>query len=173
MDSGPPPAKLGAGAAAAPDAVANGAGRGAAVRRALEARGELAFRAFVRRSDDRRLERTVGSDAGLKVIFGAMRQQYAPERAMGFTGDIVYELRTSGGKLKTWTVTCGAEHATARPGGASDPKLTIKISLADFVRIAGRDLDPGKALIGGKMDLEGDFSVAAKLGEMFGQPSAY
>jgi putative sterol carrier protein len=46
------------------------------------------------------------------------------------------------------------------------------LGVADFVRIAGRDLDPGKALLTGRLDLEGDLAVAARLGEMFGQPSA-
>jgi putative sterol carrier protein len=45
----------------------------------------------------------------------------------------------------------------------------VKLSLADFVRLAGRDLDAGAALLTGRMDLEGDFSLAARLGAMFGQ----
>jgi putative sterol carrier protein len=59
-----------------------------------------------------------------------------------------------------------------RPGPASAPALKLKLAVADFVRIAGRDLDPGKALLTGRLDLEGDLAVAARLGEMFGQPSA-
>jgi putative sterol carrier protein len=50
--------------------------------------------------------------------------------------------------------------------------LKLKLGLADFVRLAGRDLDPGKALLTGRMDMEGDLALAARLGEMFGQPSA-
>jgi hypothetical protein len=46
------------------------------------------------------------------------------------------------------------------------------MGVADFVRVAGRDLDAGKALLTGRMDLEGDFALAARLGEMFGQPAA-
>ena len=48
----------------------------------------------------------------------------------------------------------------------------VEVGVADFVRIAGRDLDPGKALLTGRLDLEGDLALAARLGEMFGQPSA-
>jgi putative sterol carrier protein len=48
----------------------------------------------------------------------------------------------------------------------------VKLGVADFVRMAGRDLDPGKALLTGRMDLEGDLALAARLGEMFGQPPA-
>jgi putative sterol carrier protein len=50
-----------------------------------------------------------------------------------------------------------------------DPRLVVKLTVADFVRIAGGDLDAGKALLTGRMDLTGDFSLAARLGSMFGQ----
>ena len=40
------------------------------------------------------------------------------------------------------------------------------------MRIAGDDLDPGTALLTGKMDMEGDLALAPRLGEMFGQDPA-
>jgi alkanesulfonate monooxygenase SsuD/methylene tetrahydromethanopterin reductase-like flavin-dependent oxidoreductase (luciferase family) len=146
--------------------------RVAAVRSALSDRGERAFRAFVKRSDDRRLEGTIGSDRGLRVLFGAMAQAYEPEKANGFAGEIHYQLRRADGRLAPWTVAIASDRAVARPGPASAPALTLKLGVADFVRMAGRDLDPGKALLTGRMDLEGDFALAARLGEMFGQPPA-
>jgi putative sterol carrier protein len=51
--------------------------------------------------------------------------------------------------------------------------LKVKMSLPDFVRLAGRDLDPVKAVLTGRLELEGDFAVAMRLGEMFGQPSPF
>jgi alkanesulfonate monooxygenase SsuD/methylene tetrahydromethanopterin reductase-like flavin-dependent oxidoreductase (luciferase family)/putative sterol carrier protein len=143
------------------------------LRRTLEARGEQAFQVFVQRSGDGRLARTAGSATGLKVIFGGMERQFVAERAAGFTGDIQYNLRAADGALRPWTVTIGGGCATARPGAAEAPKLTITLSVADFVRIAARDLDPVKAVLTGRLDLAGDFGVAMRLGEMFGQPSAF
>jgi alkanesulfonate monooxygenase SsuD/methylene tetrahydromethanopterin reductase-like flavin-dependent oxidoreductase (luciferase family)/putative sterol carrier protein len=145
------------------------AGPIAAVRRAAEARGEQALQAFVKRSDDRRLERTIGSRPGLKAVFAGMERQFVPERAAGFTGEIQYDLRATDGSVRSWTVTVGADAAKARPGAAAEPKLKITLSLADFARLAGRDLDPVRALLAGRLDLSGDFAVAARLGEMFGQ----
>jgi alkanesulfonate monooxygenase SsuD/methylene tetrahydromethanopterin reductase-like flavin-dependent oxidoreductase (luciferase family) len=150
----------------------NGRPRLAALQGLLAERGERAFQAFVRRSDDRRLERTVGSDRGLRLIFAAMEQAYVPEAAGGFSGELQYRLTRSDGTAVDWTVTIDAEGASARPGPARAPALKLAIGVADFVRIAGRDLDPGKALLTGRLDLEGDLAVAARLGEMFGQPSA-
>jgi hypothetical protein len=136
-------------------------------------RFEAVFRQFVRRSSDARLERTAGSERGLKVVFGAMSRAYRPDRAAGWSGDIRYELTDSRGAVRTWTVTCTPTGAHAVPAAAPDPALTIKLGLVDFIRLAGRDLDPAVALLTGRMDLEGNFDVAVRLGEMFGQPSAY
>lgn len=135
--------------------------------------GEAILRRFVRRASDARLERTLGSARGLRIIFGAMAKAYRPDRAAGWTGDIRYELSGSRGPVRTWTVTCGPERARARELAAPGPDLTVKVGVADFIRVAAGDLDPAKALLTGRMDLEGDFAVATRLGEMFGQPPAY
>jgi alkanesulfonate monooxygenase SsuD/methylene tetrahydromethanopterin reductase-like flavin-dependent oxidoreductase (luciferase family) len=167
-----PPAGGGrpASGAAAP---ANGRrGARAALQAAVQERGERAFQAFVRRSDDRRLERTAGSERGLRLLFGAMADAFEPDKALGFSGDLRYELRATDGTVRTWTVRVDGDRATARPGGDGPAALTLRLAVADFVRMAGRDLDPGKALLSGRLDLEGDFALAARLGEMFGQPSA-
>jgi alkanesulfonate monooxygenase SsuD/methylene tetrahydromethanopterin reductase-like flavin-dependent oxidoreductase (luciferase family) len=153
-------------------APSNGRPRASRVQALLAEQGERAFKAFVRRSDDRRLERTAGSGTGLKVLFGAMAQAYEPDKAGGFSGDLQYDLRRSNGELVSWTVTLGPERARVRPGTASAPALTLKLGVVDFVRLAGGDLDPGKALLTGRMDMEGDLAIAARLGEMFGQPAA-
>jgi putative sterol carrier protein len=145
----------------------------AAVRRTLETRGEQAFQTFVRRSGDERLARTAGSAAGLKLLFAGMERQFVAERAAGFTGDIQYNLRAADGTLRSWTVSIDGAHAITRPGASGAPKLTLTLSVADFVRIAGRDLDPVKAVLTGRLELAGDFSVAMRLGEMFGQPAGF
>jgi alkanesulfonate monooxygenase SsuD/methylene tetrahydromethanopterin reductase-like flavin-dependent oxidoreductase (luciferase family)/putative sterol carrier protein len=167
LDSGPPPARVGAGASdAAAHTGANGPG--AALGERLRERGEQAFAAFVRHSDDRRLERTLGTELGLRVLFGGMAQRFRPEKAQGFAGDIQYELRADGA-VKPWVVSIDGRTASARPGRAADPAVTITTGVADFLRIAARELDPGKALLSGQMVLEGDFTVATRLGEMFGE----
>jgi alkanesulfonate monooxygenase SsuD/methylene tetrahydromethanopterin reductase-like flavin-dependent oxidoreductase (luciferase family) len=170
------------GAGVGPAAAASGAGSGAAggagngsggVAARLAQVGQEAFGRFVRGSGDRRLERVVGSDPGLRVLFGGMAQRFRPERALGWTGEILYELRAGDGRLKPWTVEVASDRARARPGRPADPALTLRAGVADFVRIAGRDLDPGRALLTGRLEIEGDVTVATRLGEMFGEPSPY
>ncbi|MCW3001680.1 MAG: class flavin-dependent oxidoreductase, partial [Conexibacter sp.] len=147
--------------------------RTAALRRSAEARAEQALQAFVKRSDDTRLERTIGSRAGLRALFAAMERQFVLERTGGFIGDIQYDLRSADGTIRSWTVSVDADVARARSGASPAPALKITLSVADFARLAGRDLDPVKALLTGRLDLKGDFAVAMRLGEMFGQPSAF
>jgi putative sterol carrier protein len=145
----------------------------AALRRTLGARGEQAFQSFVRRASDERLARTAGSAAGLKILFAGMERQFVAERAAGFTGDIQFNLRAGDGTVRSWTVTVDGDRAIARPSASDAAKLTITLAVADFVRIAGGDLDPVKAVLTGRMELAGDFAVAMRLGEMFGQPPPF
>jgi alkanesulfonate monooxygenase SsuD/methylene tetrahydromethanopterin reductase-like flavin-dependent oxidoreductase (luciferase family)/putative sterol carrier protein len=184
LDSGPPagsvngsgPFRAARGPAAGNGGGAGGGSRAAGQRQALtgrlQKRGEEAFSAFVRRSDDRRLERTLGSEPGLRVLFTGMAKRFRPDKAEGFEGEIQYRLQ-SDGTQRPWVLDIRGGRAQARPGVAGDAKLTLSMSTADFLRVAAHDLDPGKALMTGRLHLEGDFGVATKLGVMFGEPSPY
>ena len=55
--------------------------------------------------------------------------------------------------------------------GTDLPDLTIRLGVADFLRVAAGELDPVKALLSGRLDLAGDFAVAMRLAAMFGQDS--
>jgi putative sterol carrier protein len=135
-------------------------------------RGRQAFKAFVRRASDARLERIAGSDPALALLFAAMTRVYEPDKAHGFAGELEFDLRRADGRVAPWTVRVDSKRATARRGGAAAPALTLTLTVADFLRIATRDLDAGRALLTGRLDLAGDFSLAQRLGEMFGRPAA-
>jgi putative sterol carrier protein len=77
-----------------------------------------------------------------------------------------------GREVVHWTVELDPRRAAVRPGSAAAPALTLKMTVADFLRMAAGDLDAGKALLTGRLDLVGDFALARGLGEMFGQPAA-
>ncbi len=161
LDSGPPAAPSGAGADG------NG-GPGLAAR--LAAHGEAALGAFVRRADDRQLERTLGSEPGLRLIFAGMTRRFRPDRAGDFEGDVQYELTPTSGAPRSWVVSIGHGRASARPGRAAAPRVTIGMDMADFARLVARELDPGRALLEGRLRLQGDVMAASRLGEMFGEP---
>jgi putative sterol carrier protein len=143
-----------------------------ALRRSARARGAQAFRAFVRRASDTRLERTAGSDAGLRVLFAAMARAYEPDAGQGLAGEIEYDLTRADGRSVHWMVRVDRDRATARRGRAAAPALTLTTSVPDFLRMAAGDLDAGRALLTGRLDLTGDFALAHRLGQMFGRPAA-
>src|SRR4051794_20148824 len=128
---------------------------------------ESAFAAFVRGRSDAQLEKTVGSGPGLKMLFKAMEQQYVPEKAGGFEGDVMYVLGTSNGD-RHWTVHIDAERARAEPRETADPVVTLRVPLPAFVRIGAGELNPARAMLDGVLRIEGDFNVAGRLNEMFG-----
>ena len=57
------------------------------------------------------------------------------------------------------------------PGIAQNPAVTFRMSVPMFARIASQEVHPAKAMMEGGLQVEGDFDVAARLGEMFGQES--
>jgi putative sterol carrier protein len=126
----------------------------------------------VRRASDARLERIAGSDAGLRVVFAAMARAYEPREAHGFAGEVRYDLTRRDGRVVHWTVRIDPGRATARAERAPTPALTLKMTVVDFLRMAARDLDAGRALLTGRLDLAGDFALAQRLGQMFGRPAA-
>jgi alkanesulfonate monooxygenase SsuD/methylene tetrahydromethanopterin reductase-like flavin-dependent oxidoreductase (luciferase family)/putative sterol carrier protein len=128
---------------------------------------EAAFAAFVRGRSDAQLERTVGSGPGLRTLFKAMEQSYLPEKSGGFEGDVLYELETSRG-TRPWTVHIDGRRARAEPRRADDPAVTMRVPLPVFIRIGAGELNPARAMLDGELRIEGDFTVAGRLNEMFG-----
>ena len=162
-DSEPAPAQAISGASGAD-------GRGAAApsaRDLLGRAGEAGFTALVRNRSDEGLHRLFDRGPGLPVIFKGMERSFVPEKAKGFVGEIQYVL---GGRTgpQSWTVSIANGHASARRRPASDPAVTLRASVPDFVRMAAREAFPPKLLLEGALEIEGDFALAGRLGEMFG-----
>jgi hypothetical protein len=121
---------------------------------------------------DRQIERMVGSRAALWLVFKAMARSFRPDRALGFRGDIEYDLHTSGGP-RPWVISVDGSRATARPGRSADPALRIRTTVPVFARMVALELPPAKAWMEQQLQIEGDFQVASRLGEMFGQASPW
>jgi alkanesulfonate monooxygenase SsuD/methylene tetrahydromethanopterin reductase-like flavin-dependent oxidoreductase (luciferase family)/putative sterol carrier protein len=126
-----------------------------------------AFGALVKGRSDEQLDRLMASGPGLTVIFKGMEKAFVPEKARGFSGDILYELRGSKG-TRAWTLAIDGGTAAAEERGADDPAVTLRAGVPVFVRIAAGELDAARAMLEGKLEIEGDFAVAGRLGEMFG-----
>jgi alkanesulfonate monooxygenase SsuD/methylene tetrahydromethanopterin reductase-like flavin-dependent oxidoreductase (luciferase family) len=160
--------------AAAHRATRNGArnGRPRTIReivsRRLQDVGESAFAAYVRRRSDAQLERTFGSGAGMRMIFKGMERAFVPEKAGDITTEVQYELTGPNG-ARNWVLRIADGKVVAAPGKAADPAVTFRMPVPLLVRIASQEVHPAKAMMEGDLELHGDFELAGKLGEMFGQ----
>jgi alkanesulfonate monooxygenase SsuD/methylene tetrahydromethanopterin reductase-like flavin-dependent oxidoreductase (luciferase family) len=145
-------------------------------RSALQRGGQAALAKLVSGRSDAELERRFGRTIAQKAIFGAMARAYVPEVSAGFQGEIVYELRhvADGGRPPDrWTLRVEDGRASAEQRDGADPALRIRMALPDFARVVAGELHPAAAMMDGRIDIEGDLAVAARLGEMFGGPSPY
>jgi putative sterol carrier protein len=129
------------------------------------------MQSIMRRIPDRGIERTVGSDLALRLLFTGMAWRYQPERSGGFEGELQYVLDRSGGDPAVWTVVVRDRRARAEQRPAHRPALTVRLAVADMIRVAGGELDLGTALFDGRLRGEGDLALATRLGPMFGAPS--
>jgi alkanesulfonate monooxygenase SsuD/methylene tetrahydromethanopterin reductase-like flavin-dependent oxidoreductase (luciferase family) len=136
----------------------------------LRQAGQAVFAALVRGRSDEQLERTVGSGPGMRIIFKGMERSFVPQKAANFRGEIQYELNGSGG-TRHWVVRVDDGRAVTYPGEASDPAVTLRMSVPVFARIAAGELHAGKAMFQGDLQVSGNFDVAGRLAEMFGQQS--
>jgi alkanesulfonate monooxygenase SsuD/methylene tetrahydromethanopterin reductase-like flavin-dependent oxidoreductase (luciferase family)/putative sterol carrier protein len=133
---------------------------------------ENAFSSFIRGRTDEQLDKLMGSAAGLRIAFGGMERAFVPDKAAGFSGSVQYELEGDRG-LQVWHVAIDDGHASAKPGSTDDPVVTMRMSVPLFARVLAREVDPARAMLEGRLAIAGDFNVAARLGEMFGEPSKF
>jgi alkanesulfonate monooxygenase SsuD/methylene tetrahydromethanopterin reductase-like flavin-dependent oxidoreductase (luciferase family) len=159
--------------AAGPDVAAgHGSNLRAVVAERVRRGGEALISRAVQGRSDAALERTVAAGPGLWLIFKGMERSFRPDRAQGFSGDIQYELLGRRG-VDTWTVRIGEGRAVARHGAAGAPAVCLRMPAATFARVAARTTNPARELMEGNLQVEGDFAVAARLGEMFSEQSPF
>src|SRR6266699_2323289 len=130
-------------------------------------------RALAGRATDGRIERVLGGAAAQRALFAVMASGFDAEKAAGFTGRIVYDLGSSDGSRRSWTIEVKGRRATALQGGAADAALTIHATLADFVRVIA---DAGSFLplvLDGRLTMDGDLGLANRLADMFGGRSTF
>jgi putative sterol carrier protein len=119
---------------------------------------------------DVQVERRFGSNLGQRAIFGGMARSFVPGAAAGFAGELEYELSrpATGAPPIRWTIEIADGRAGARPGAAVRPRLSVSMSLPDFMRVATGSADAVVLVLSGRASVRGDFGLAARLPEMFG-----
>ena len=122
---------------------------------------------------DARLEQVFAGAQAQRAIFGMMTRHFQPGKAGGFDGEIVYDLGMSDGTRRPWAIEIHNGEAQARQGVGPDPALTIRIPLADFVRVLTTAGSFYPLIVDGRMTMEGDLGLANRMAEIFGGRSVY
>jgi 3-(3-hydroxy-phenyl)propionate hydroxylase len=135
--------------------------------------GERLLTAAAERLGDRGLELAFGSRPALGAIFTQMAKGYVPRVANGFIGEIQYELVHATGRVSRWRIKCAGQRAFALRGAPRQPALTVRVRLADFLRMAAGQLDQTQLLKEHRVALRGDGLLGARMGALFGRPAAY
>ncbi|MDQ1373734.1 MAG: hypothetical protein QOJ09_1072 [Actinomycetota bacterium] len=110
----------------------------------------------------------VGVDATLDQIFDAMQERFQPDRAAGQSAVIGWEITAPDG-ARTYQVKVEDGTCTVNKGGTDAARVTLGLTLADFMRFIGGKLDGMQAFMAGKLKLTGDMMFAQTLQTWFGQ----
>jgi hypothetical protein len=119
-------------------------------------------RALIRRSSDRAIERWFRLGPVQRAFFDALSAEIDRRPEAGFRGrlDCTLEYAFRDGRAsERWTVAVGRGPTVAARGGESDAPLSVRASVADFVRTVSGD--PGRA--GRAIAVEGNLLLASRL----------
>ncbi len=101
-----------------------------------------------------------------KELIESMPEYFKPEKAQGVNAVIQYHLAGEGGG--DWVIRIQDGKCTVEEGTVENPTLVLRMDASDYVdMIAGR-LDGMTAFMTGKLQLEGDFTLATRLASFFG-----
>lgn len=140
--------------------------------------GRRVLKEIVRHTGDADLEKRVGTQVMLRLIFDTMASSYDPRAGEGFHGLISFELTrpVSGRPASWWMVSVAPDGTAASRSGRPDAgaaQLQVRLPVADLLRIAGGVIDPVEPVLAGRAAVSGDLGVAARLGEMLGAPQSW
>jgi alkanesulfonate monooxygenase SsuD/methylene tetrahydromethanopterin reductase-like flavin-dependent oxidoreductase (luciferase family) len=154
-------------------------------RASVRRRAQKGARLAASRASDQRLEQIFGSASAQRTLFAMMASRFQPDHAAGFSGAICYDLWQAGGpespdaarggkgSSRAWTIEISNGRTRVRPGRPQHAAVTIGVGAADFIRLVVGATNAFDLIAAGRLTLDGDVGVAARLGDMFGGESPY
>ena len=107
-----------------------------------------------------------GVDKVLGQIFDAMAFAFAPEAAAGQSAIVQYDVAAADGTHSYQLVVADGK-CTVRKGAGDAARVTLGLSLPDFLRLIGGKLDGMQAFMTGKLRLAGDMMFAQTMQSWF------
>jgi putative sterol carrier protein len=112
-----------------------------------------------------------GVDGFLDQVFNGMKTSFNPQKAGGQQATVQYELTHPGGTSQ-YTMRIAEGRCEVERGSAESPRVTIKMSVADFVRLITGRLNGMQAFMTGKLKVGGDLFFAQTFQSWFDRPAA-
>jgi len=125
------------------------------------------------RSDEEILEDILdqpGVDAVLDGVFRGMAEAFLPKAAQGQAAVIQYDITVPAG-LMSYQLDVKDGVCSLTRGTEKSPRVTLGLSLADFLRLVTGDLDGMQAFMSGKLKLSGDLMFSQTIQTWFGRPN--
>jgi putative sterol carrier protein len=112
-----------------------------------------------------------GADRILDQVFEGMRQAFDPAKAAGQAAVVQYEIAAPDGP-RQFLMRVADGRCQIERGSAENPRVTIRIGLADFLRLVAGRLNGMQAFMSGKLKVSGDLFFAQTYQAWFNRPAA-
>lgn len=107
-----------------------------------------------------------GTEQLLDMIFDGMKEALDPDKAQDCV--IGWKL-TEGGTTHPYTITIENKQASYEKREPEDARVTLSMSVPDYLRLISGNLDGMQAFMQGKIKIQGDMMFAQQIQTMFVQ----
>ena len=101
----------------------------------------------------------------VQEIFDKMPQAFQADKAAGVNATVQLNLNGDGGG--DWKVEIANGQISAAQGNAASPDLTLAMDASDYVALTRGEANAMGLFMAGKIQLQGDMTLAMKFQEMF------
>jgi class 3 adenylate cyclase len=128
---------------------------------------------LTRDQDDAELMRRFSAPLAQRALLTAMAKSFQPGVSLGFQGELGLEVllpvdESDAVPVEWWTLEVRGRKATAHAGRPASAAATVRTTLPDLVRLLTGELHALRAVIEGRVHIEGDPVLAGRIPEMFG-----
>jgi putative sterol carrier protein len=112
-----------------------------------------------------------GANGVLGQVFAGMVDSFNPTKAAGQQATVQYEISAPDGTHE-WAMRIADGRCEVQPGRAESPRVTIRIGLADFLRLITGKANGMQLFMTGKLKVSGDLFFAQTYQGWFDRPQA-
>jgi putative sterol carrier protein len=112
-----------------------------------------------------------GVDGVLDRVFAGMAESFSPAKAAGQSAVVQYEVSAPDG-TREYAMRIADGRCEVEQGRAESPRVTIRIGLADFLRLITGDANGMNLFMTGKLKVTGDLFFAQTYQSWFERPQA-